>query len=81
MDRYFEGYSPEDADVADFYTDPVQSLWQSVMCYLDVLEQLSIRQDFITREKLVTLSERALDGVLPEGLEGIRRALEGSNAG
>lgn len=26
IDRYFERYSPEDADPADFYTDPVQSL-------------------------------------------------------
>jgi hypothetical protein len=52
-----------------------------VNCYLSILEELPIQQDFITRRKLVTLSERALAEVLPEGLEGIRRRLEGTGGG
>jgi len=78
MDRFFTGYNPEDGDVADFYTDEVQSLWNSMLCYLHILDQLRIEQDFITREKLMVLSERALANVLPMGLEGIRRTLNGN---
>ena len=55
LEAYFEGYDPETVDVADFYTDPVQILWCSVLTYLRLLSALEIDQEFITAEKLTKL--------------------------
>ncbi|CAA9335856.1 MAG: hypothetical protein AVDCRST_MAG68-3357 [uncultured Gemmatimonadetes bacterium] len=75
LDRYFDGLDPEEAEVSDFYTEEVQILWNSALCYLRVLGRLPVRQEFITRAKLIALSERALGELLPVGLGGIRRSL------
>jgi hypothetical protein len=74
MDRFFAGTPAEDADVGDFYGDPVQILWCSVRGYLQLVRALGIQQGLVATETIVALAEVHLHGEFPSILEGIARS-------
>lgn len=71
IDRFFEGCDPEYCDPADFYADDAQILWYSIKIYLLLIKTLNINQDFITFEKLESISRIHLHSTLPTIFEGI----------
>jgi hypothetical protein len=75
MAGFFEGQDPETCDVGDFYGDDAQMLWCSIDCYVRLLRELGITQDFITAEKPDALAQAHLKEDFPRLVEGMRTSL------
>lgn len=71
IDRFFEGYNPENVDVGDFYGDEAQMLWCSIKTYLELLTALGFKQDFVLVENIAALAEIHLNNDYPNLMRGI----------
>lgn len=76
LSKFFAGYDPESADEADYYTDPILSLWHPLLGYLDCLEALSIKQTILTYDRLIALTRRVLGSDYPIVQKAICRELK-----
>jgi len=71
IDRFFKGYDPEFSDEGDFYGDEAQIMWCSIKVYLQLLNSLPIKQDFIALDKLEALSREHIQSIFPNIHSGI----------
>jgi hypothetical protein len=78
IDRFFRGYSYEEADPADFYTDDAGILWCCLIGYMQLLKSLRIKQDFVRTETIIALCELHIGKEYPQLLLGIARSVSES---
>jgi hypothetical protein len=76
IDRFFEGYDPEDVDVGDFMGDDAQILWCSLGLYLSFVRALKIEQTYVRTDTIAALVEVHLKRDAPRIMEGIIRSTD-----
>jgi hypothetical protein len=74
IDRFFEGYDPENVDVGDFMGDDAQVLWCSLRLYLSFVNALKIEQHFVRTDTIAALVEVHLKRDAPKIMQGIIRS-------
>jgi hypothetical protein len=75
INRFFEGYNPENVDPGDFYADEAQIIWCSLIGYLQLVKALDIKQTFVQTETIGALSELHIGKEYPRLLGGIVRSV------